>query len=126
MISIFLLINFNQEHKAMLSHCIMLLEDGCIVINPIFDKLVISLKTAIDDNGIDKKTTSYNDTFDAFRLALRYYKINQSGKRGEWSTSAMSLKLSFTQNDFSGVVQYCMVTLIGKSIYVALMAEGEI
>lgn len=110
----------------MLSHCIMLLEDGCIVINPIFDKLVISLKTAIDDNGIDKKTTSYNDTFDAFRLALRYYKINQSGKRGEWSTSAMSLKLSFTQNDFSGVVQYCMVTLIGKSIYVALMAEGEI
>jgi hypothetical protein len=71
-------INFNQEHKAMLSHCKMLLEDGCISINPVFDKLVISLRIAIEDNGIlDKETTSYNDIFDAFRLALRDYKINQ-------------------------------------------------
>ena len=65
----------------MLSHCKMLLENGCIAINPDFDKLVTSLRTAIEDNGmLDKETTSYNDIFDAFRLALRYYKINQGEK----------------------------------------------
>lgn len=62
----------------------MLLEDGYIAINPVFDKLVTSLRTAIEDNGIlDKEITSYNDAFDAFRLALRYYKINQGEKREE-------------------------------------------
>ena len=77
-------INFNQEHKAMLSYCKMLLENGYIVINPVFDKLVTSLRTAIEDNGIlDKETTSYNDVFDAFRLALRYYKINQSREKDQ-------------------------------------------
>jgi hypothetical protein len=57
--------------------------------------------------------------FDAFRLALRYYKINQSGK------SAMGSKLSLPKMIFQ-VEQYCMATLIGKSIYVTLMAAGEI
>lgn len=67
----------------MLSYCKMLLEDGYIAINPVFDKLVTSLRAAIEDNGIlDKETTSY-DAFDAFRLALRYYKINQGEKREE-------------------------------------------
>ena len=71
-------VNFRQEHKAMLSHCKMLLEDGCIAINPVFDKLVTSLRTAIEDNGmLDKEATSYNDIFDAFRLALRYYTISK-------------------------------------------------
>lgn len=66
----------------MLSHCKMFLEVGSVAINPVFDKLVTSLRTAIEDNGmLDKETTSYNDIFDAFRLALRYYKINQSEKR---------------------------------------------
>jgi hypothetical protein len=42
------------------------------------------LRTAIEDNGIlDKETTSYNDAFDAYRLALRYYKVNQVEKREE-------------------------------------------
>jgi hypothetical protein len=49
----------------------MLLEDGFIAINLAFDKLVTSLRTAIEDNGmLDKETTSYNDIFNAFRLAL--------------------------------------------------------
>lgn len=30
-----------------------------------------------------KEETSYNDIFDAFRLALRYYKINQSEGKEE-------------------------------------------
>ena len=31
-------VNFNQEHKEMLGHCKMLLEQGYIAINPVFDK----------------------------------------------------------------------------------------
>jgi hypothetical protein len=32
-------INFNTEHKVMLGHAKMLLEDGFIAIDPCFDKL---------------------------------------------------------------------------------------
>ena len=68
----------------MLSHCKMLLEDGCIAINPAFGKLVTSLRTAVENDGIlVKEETSHNDIFDAFRLALRYYKINQVEKEEE-------------------------------------------
>jgi hypothetical protein len=68
-------VNFNKEHKAMLGHCKMILEDddggGRIAINPVFDKLITSLRTAVDKDGaLDKESTSYNDIFDAFRLAL--------------------------------------------------------
>jgi hypothetical protein len=69
-------VNFNKEHKAMLGHCKMILEDdqGKIAINPAFDKLIISLRTAVDGDGtLDKESTSYNDIFDAFRLALMFY-----------------------------------------------------
>jgi hypothetical protein len=38
-----------------------------------FDKLITSLRTALDDDGtLDKESTSYNDIFDAFRLALKF------------------------------------------------------
>jgi hypothetical protein len=51
----------------------MILEDegGRIAINQDrFDKLI----TAVDNDGtLDKEATSYNDIFDAFRLALRFY-----------------------------------------------------
>jgi hypothetical protein len=78
-----LLMNFNQEHKTMLSHCKMLLEQGCVAINQQYDKLITSLRTAVENNGmLDKETTSYNDIFDAFRLALRYYKIYQREELG--------------------------------------------
>src|ERR671930_105586 len=75
-------VNFNTEHKAMLGHCKMLLEDdrrggggGRIAINPDkFDKLITALRTAVDNDGtLDKEATSYNDIFDAFRLALKFY-----------------------------------------------------
>jgi hypothetical protein len=69
-------VNFNQEHKEMLSHCKMLLERGYIAINPSFDKLIISLRTAVaEENILDKETTSYADVFDAYRLALKYYQF---------------------------------------------------
>jgi hypothetical protein len=73
-------VNFNKEHKAMLGHCKMILEQdpGKIAINPIFDKLITSLRTAVDIDGtLDKESTSYNDIFDAFRLALKFYHFQE-------------------------------------------------
>jgi hypothetical protein len=70
-------VNFNSEHKAMLGHCKMILEQDPpkIAINPYkFDKLITSLRTAVDNDGtLAKEATSYNDIFDAFRLALKFY-----------------------------------------------------
>ena len=50
-------------------------DGGRIAINlDKFDKLITSLRTAVDNDGaLDKKATSYNDIFDAFRLALKFY-----------------------------------------------------
>ena len=75
-------VNFNTEHKAMLGHCKMILENdgGRIAINPDkFDKLITSLRTAVDNDGtLEKEATSYNDIFDAFRLALKFYSFRDS------------------------------------------------
>ena len=48
---------------------------GKIVINrDKFDKLITALRTAVDNDGtLDKEATSYDDIFDAFRLALKFY-----------------------------------------------------
>jgi hypothetical protein len=60
----------------MLGHCKMLLEKGYIAINPAFDKLITSLRTAVaEENILDKESTSYTDIFDAYRLALKYYQF---------------------------------------------------
>jgi hypothetical protein len=38
-----------------------------------FDKLITALRTAVNNNStLDKEATSYNDIFDAFRLAKFY------------------------------------------------------
>jgi hypothetical protein len=75
-------VNFNSEHKAMLGHCKMILENdgGRMAINPDrFDKLITALRTAVDNDGtLDKESTSYNDIFDAFRLALKFYHFEDS------------------------------------------------
>jgi Terminase RNaseH-like domain len=77
-------VNFNSEHKAMLGHCKMVLENdgGRIAINPDkFDKLITALRTAIDNDGtLDKEATSYNDIFNAFRLALKFYHFRDSNR----------------------------------------------
>jgi hypothetical protein len=74
-------VNFNSEHEGMLGHCKMILENegGRIAINPErFDKLITSLRTAVDNDGtLDKEATSYNDIFDAFRLALKFYRFEE-------------------------------------------------
>jgi hypothetical protein len=52
-------VNFKSEHKAMLGHCKMILENdgGRIAINPDkFDKLITALRTAVDNDGVlDKR-----------------------------------------------------------------------
>jgi hypothetical protein len=54
-------------------------EAGRIAINPDkFDKLITSLRTAVDNDWtLDKETTSYNDIFDAFRLALKFIALKR-------------------------------------------------
>ena len=67
---------------SILGHCKMILESegGRIAINPDrFDKLITVLRTAVDNDGtLDKEATSYNDIFDAFRLALKFYRFKDS------------------------------------------------
>jgi hypothetical protein len=72
-------VNFSSEHKAMLGNCKMLLENdgGYIALNPRFDKLIISLRTAVGQNDNNKEVTFYDDVFDAFRLALVFYKLKE-------------------------------------------------
>ncbi|MFL6459629.1 MAG: hypothetical protein ACJ71J_01560 [Nitrososphaeraceae archaeon] len=74
-------VNFNTEHKAMLEYCKMIVENdgGRIAINPDkFDKPITALRTAVDNDGVlDKEAISYNDIFDAFRLALKFYHFEE-------------------------------------------------
>jgi hypothetical protein len=68
-------ISFHSRHKEMLAHCKLFIERGHIAINPKFDKLITSLRTAVDIDGtLDKEATAYNDIFDAFRMNLIWYR----------------------------------------------------
>jgi hypothetical protein len=70
-------VNFSQ-HRTLLIHSKMILEskEYAIAINQRFDKLITSLRTAVEsgEGVLDKQITSFNDIFDAFRLALNFYK----------------------------------------------------
>ena len=70
-------VNFSLEHKSMLSNVKMLMErdGGFVAINPKFTKLINALRTATEKGEfqLDKEATSYNDIFDAFRLAMRFF-----------------------------------------------------
>src|SRR5919202_678578 len=75
-------VSFAKEQKAMLGHCKITLEDGYIGINPKFEKLIVALLTAVDNDGtLDKTVTSYHDIFDSFRLALKFYQFQESDSR---------------------------------------------
>jgi hypothetical protein len=85
-----LLINYSSAISALLDKTSLTLcqstlyqitnERGKIAINPDkFDKLITSPRTAVDNDGmLDKETTSYNHIFDAFRLALKFYRFEDS------------------------------------------------
>ena len=63
----------------MLGHCKMILEQDPSPDK--FDQLITSLRTAVDNDGtLDKESTSYNDIFDAFRLALKFYHFEDSSQ----------------------------------------------
>jgi hypothetical protein len=78
-------VNFAKEHRDMIAHCRRnLMSNGLVTIYPKerFDKLITSLRTAVDNDGIlDKEATSYNDIFDAFRLALKFYHFRDSSSK---------------------------------------------
>ena len=61
----------------MLAYCKELLEyqNGMIAINPKFNKLIIALRTAVEngEGSLDKEATSHNDLFDSFRLSLQFW-----------------------------------------------------
>ena len=64
-----------------------------IAINPDrFDKLITALRTAVDNDGtLDKEATSYNDIFDAFRLALKFYSFRDSSEY-DWHKSYFGIE----------------------------------
>jgi hypothetical protein len=70
-------VNFSMEHKSMLGNVKVLMErdGGYVATNPKFDKLITSLRTTVEkgEGALDKKITSYNDVFDAFRLAMKMF-----------------------------------------------------
>jgi hypothetical protein len=70
---------FSTEGKNMLIHTKELLEfeSPIVAINPKFEKLTTSLRTAISDDlgKLDKEATSYDNVLDAFRLSLQMFKL---------------------------------------------------
>jgi hypothetical protein len=68
---------FSKEHKAMLAHTKRLMEhnNGYVAINPKHNKLVTSLRTAVEngEGSLDKEATSHDDLFDSFRLSLMFW-----------------------------------------------------
>jgi DNA modification methylase len=80
----------------MLGHCKLSLEKGYIVINPAFDKLITSLRTAVaEENTLDKESMSYADVFDAYRLALKDYKFITREIDNESKTVTAKRKLNW-------------------------------
>jgi len=52
-------------------------ETPIVAINPKFEKLTTSLRTAINNDlgKLDKEATSYDNLLDAFRLSLQMFKL---------------------------------------------------
>ena len=76
----FVLVPFSTEGKNMLIHTkeLLELESPILAINPKFEKLTTSLRTAISDDlgKLDKEVTAYDNVLDAFRLSLQMFKLN--------------------------------------------------
>ena len=69
-------VNFNTEHKNMLANLHAVISKGYLAIDPKYDKLLISLRTAYaNELSLDKNQTSFNDLLDGLRLGLKAYQI---------------------------------------------------
>jgi hypothetical protein len=66
-------------HKTMLAHTKMMLDNHLLAIHPSFTKLINGIRTAYENDGsLDKDRTSNDDVFDAFRMALSFFKFERS------------------------------------------------
>jgi hypothetical protein len=62
----------------MLSHLYLLINKEYLAIPQKYDKLILSLRTAIaNEYSPDKEQTSYDDLLDALRLSLKGYRFNE-------------------------------------------------
>jgi hypothetical protein len=69
-------VNFQTEHKQMLSHLHFLITKNYLAIPSKYNELIISLRTAYaNELSLDKNQTSYNDLLDALRLSLKGYQL---------------------------------------------------
>ena len=69
-------VNFNTQHKNMLGNLHAVVSKGYLAIDPQFDKLLTSLRTAYaNELTLDKDQSSFNDLLDALRLSLKGYNI---------------------------------------------------
>jgi hypothetical protein len=69
-------VNFNTEHRNMLSNLHALVSKGFLAIDPKYDKLITSLRTAYaEELNLKKDVTSYDDLIDSLQLALKAYEI---------------------------------------------------
>jgi hypothetical protein len=68
-------VSFQKEHKSMLEWTYNLLSKKRIAIDPKYQKLILSLKSAYDTEfDLDKMITIYSDHLDSLRLSLRCVK----------------------------------------------------
>jgi hypothetical protein len=73
-------VTFQKDHKSMLEWTYNLLAKGRIAIDPKYERLILSLKSAYTSKGefdLDKDITIYSDYLDSLRLSLRGVKIKQ-------------------------------------------------
>jgi hypothetical protein len=69
-------VNFNTEHKNMLSHLHAVISKGYLAIPEAHDKVLTSLRTAYaEELNLKKDITSYDDLLDGLRLSLKAYNI---------------------------------------------------
>ena len=75
-------VSFSAEQTQMLGNLKMLLEKRLLAINPAFEELILSLRSATEQDGIlIKEESLYNDLLDALRLATKYYSVNKQRPR---------------------------------------------
>lgn len=73
-------VSFSQEGASMLSHCKNLLEheDGILAINEKYTQLITALKGAQStEYRLDKKESPFPDLIDAYRLAMKYFRLEK-------------------------------------------------
>ena len=67
---------FSKYHKDMLAHVKEMMEyqNGHMAIYPRFNKLITSLRTAVENDGtLDKEATSHDDILDSLRLGMMFW-----------------------------------------------------